>query len=230
MKPKAQPTYTILDFANTLCPQNYFQTTPSNCPSWRNLFDSCIFHDKYWITEWCNARASALDIAAEVGKHVTLSLDEILNEMRNGCRDLSFNRAVLDYACSRRRNGRKTAIVTLNIDWFTEIVVPAHNLESVFDVIVNSSDYGTDDKEYLWEIAFDQLGIGAGYGTALLIDDSAKWVGRFRNNGGNAYQYSDDPSFAEWFTQSGRRPNSKIRYGGERGSISETDGKGEFRG
>jgi len=43
------------------------------------------------------------------------------------------------------------------MDAFTRVVVPAHGFERVFDVVVNSADYGTEDKNALCEIAFGQL-------------------------------------------------------------------------
>jgi FMN phosphatase YigB (HAD superfamily) len=124
-----------------------------------------------------------------IGMHVDIPRDEIIDEMKRDCENLSFNEEVMNFAERQRCEGKKIALVTANMDIFTEIVVPAHDLNNKFDVIVNSADFKTDDKLQLWPIAFEAVGANVDYECSLLIDDSEKWVRRFRNANGQAYQY-----------------------------------------
>ena len=98
----------------------------------------------------------------------------------------------------QRAAGRKTAIVTGNMDVFTKVVMPCHKLSEKFDVIINSFDYQAIDKNILWAKAFEILGHGIGYRQSLLIEDGANNVRKFRANGGYAYQYENDERFLRW--------------------------------
>jgi len=188
----------IFDFADTISSSRYFQTQPQQITNWRQLFDEHIFADKSILTKWCRGILTYYDIADMIGIHVDMTRDEIVDEMKRGCEDLSFNEEVMNYAERQRYVGRKIALVTANMDIFTEIVAPAYDLNNKFDVIVNSADFETDDKLKLWPIAFNKLGANVDYECSLLIDDSEKWVRHFRDAKGQAYQYTNDAAFAEW--------------------------------
>lgn len=189
----------VFDFANTLCSDMYFQTHPTKCQNWRELFQEHIFK-KHWLTEWCNGSVNSDQIAYLMKDHVKMPIDEILFEMKEGCKNLTFNKAVLDFALSQIKGQRKTALVTANIDLFSEVIIPHYQLNSIFNVVVNSADYHTDDKLQLWNIAFKLLGTEANFGSSLLIDDSEKWVNGFRQAGGTGFRYTNDRAFLDWLS------------------------------
>ena len=58
-----------------------------------------------------------------------MDISAVLETMALGCRDLDFNEAVLNFALAQRSQGRRTAIVTANMDIFSDVVVPAHRLD-----------------------------------------------------------------------------------------------------
>jgi hypothetical protein len=120
-----------------------------------------------------------------------------------GCRKLDFNQDVWDFAIDQLEKGRKTVIVTGNMDVFTQVVVPYHHLADQFDAIINSFDYQELDKSILWSKAFELIGDGVGYGQSLLIEDGEKNVMKFRGNGGYAYQYRGDAAFLAWLKSTG---------------------------
>ena len=70
----------------------------------------------------------------------TLETDAILNEMRRGCANLQFNKAVYEYSLTLKGTEIRTALVTNNIDLFTEVVAPFYKLDNACDVIVTSAD------------------------------------------------------------------------------------------
>ncbi len=112
-----------------------------------------------------------------------------------------LNAAVWEFAIGQRAVGRKTALVTVNMDVFSRIVVPAHGLDRIFDVIVSSSDHRDLRKEILWGLAFAQLGDNLHYGNSLLIDDSPQATALFESRGGTAHRYENDQRFREWIHQ-----------------------------
>jgi FMN phosphatase YigB (HAD superfamily) len=143
---------------------------------------------------------TSLDIAGVLSKQVSLDIPTILATMEKGCQHLNFNPAVWDFAVAQKSARRKTALVTDNMDVFTKVVVPAHGLGQLFDVILNSSDFHEIRKEVLWPIAFEHLGDGIGYANSLLIEDGETEPAMFRALGGYAYQYLNDEQFLDWLS------------------------------
>ena len=131
-------------------------------------------------------------IARLIAEHLTYSPDALLRTMKLGCTRLRENAAVKKLAANLKKQGIPIALVTANFDVFSEVVVPAHRYDELFDVIINSSDYGTTDKRQLWPIAFARMGSELGYHNTLLIEDGDKEPQVFRDCGGKAIQYVGD--------------------------------------
>ena len=193
----------VFDFGFTLSPDLYFKVPPPECPDWQNLIQQHIFSNADLIDNWMRGVVTIRDIAAELAPIVGMKVPRIVGFMELGCTNLDFNEAVLNFAISQREQGRKTAIVTGNMDVFTKIVVPCHHLGDKFDVIINSFDYREIDKSVLWAEAFECLGNGIGYSQSLLIEDGEKNVRKFREHGGYAYQYTNDERFLMWLKSTG---------------------------
>jgi FMN phosphatase YigB (HAD superfamily) len=201
--PRMHPDKTgciVFDYANTLSSDLYFQTCPEGFPAWRALFEKHVFSDPRILSDWCKGVLKKHDIARLISPHAGMPVATVLAEMNNSCKELHFNPAVWQLAEAQQIGGHKTVLVTINIDVFSDFIVPFYQLDGLFDVIVNSSDYGTDNKLVLWHIAFEQLGDGITYDNSLLIDDSPKWTTAFANKGGNAFLYRNDAEFEEWLT------------------------------
>jgi len=193
----------VFDFGFTLSSDLYFKVAPPECPDWQNLIQKHIFSNNDLIDNWMSAVVTLWDIAEELAPVVDMKVPRIVELLKSGCEDLNFNEAVLTFAIAQREQGRKTAIVTNNMDVFTEIVMPCHNLDDKFDIIINSFDYHEIDKSVLWAKAFELLGNGIGYSQSLLIEDGEKNVTKFRRNGGYAYQYTNDECFLTWLKSTG---------------------------
>jgi FMN phosphatase YigB (HAD superfamily) len=189
----------VFDFADTLCSDHYF--TPLG-EEHEKAISKLIFgeNSSRWADPWMVGKVTAKEIAVYLAGHLPLSASAILDDLHEGCRSLRFNPAVWELALDQRRRGRKAALVTGNMEVFTEIVVPTHHLDQVFDTIVNSSDYGEGRKEVLWPIAFAQLGPVYTYANSLLIEDSMGNVERFRALGGAAHHYTSDRELMRWLS------------------------------
>ena len=187
----------VFDFAGTLCSCPYFRPLG---PAFLDLVTEKIFgkSSDQWADPWMRGDLSSREVAAYLSGLSGLTEDAILNGLQKGCRSLRFNPAVYEFAKAQKRAGRKTVLATLNMDVFSQIVVPSHSLSSVFDVIVNTSDLGTLKKEVLWQEAFRRLGDEINFPNSLLIDDSPQMVSMFRDLGGVAYRYTNDSEFQNW--------------------------------
>jgi hypothetical protein len=191
-------TCIIFDFGFTLSSDLYFKVAPPECPNWQALIQQNIFRNDVLIDSWMAGAITTENIAEELAPIVHMEVSSIIRFLEAGCQNMDFNEAVLHFAIQQRATGRKTAIVTGNMDVFSKIVVPYHNLNNQFDVIINSFDFREIDKTVLWGKAFEFLGNGIGYNQSLLIEDGEKNVRKFRENGGYAYQYKNDEQFLKW--------------------------------
>lgn len=186
----------IIDFANTLSNSAYFWPLGAEFCS---IVTERIFtgdNKALWASPWCCGRISSEEVADHLATVSGLTRAEVLQGLNDGCANMKLNPVIWGFAQAQRSQGRRTVLATVNMDVFTRIVAPAHGFDIVFDVIVSSADYGTEDKNELCEIAFSQLE-GCTFGNSLLIDDSAKVVEAFRKRGGRAYHYTSDEALAE---------------------------------
>jgi FMN phosphatase YigB (HAD superfamily) len=188
----------VFDFGFTLSPDYYFNVTPPGCPEWHAVIQKEIFGEAAIVNPWMKGELSSLDIARILSRYFPLDIPTIVATMDQGCQRLHFNQAVWDFAFVQKAAGRKTALVTDNMDVFSKVVVPCHGLEALFDVILNSADFHEIRKELLWPIAFERLGGGIRYANSLLIEDGETEPAMFRALGGLAHQYTDDKAFIAW--------------------------------
>ncbi len=194
----AQIKCVVFDFGYTLSPDYYFKIAPRGISQWQAVIQKVIFEEPSVVIPWMRGELTSLDIAGILSDHFPLDIQTIAKTMEKGCQNLNFNQAVWDFAVARKADGRKTALVTDNMDVFTKVVIPAHGLDALFDVIINSADFHEIRKEVLWPIAFERLGGGTGYANSLLIEDGESEPAKFRASGGTAYQYQGDELFLDW--------------------------------
>ncbi len=193
----------VVDFGFTLCSEHYFNRLG---PEMSARASKILFGAKSDMTDrWMSGLATSRDVAAYLSGFLDMSADSIHEKLVSGCSDMHFNDAVWSFVKRQHEASRKLALVTTNADIFSDVVVPAHGLNDVFDMIVNSADYGArlESKRPMWDRAFEALGAGHGYDGALLVEDTLKEVRLFRELGGQAYHYKDDASFAAWLESAG---------------------------
>jgi FMN phosphatase YigB (HAD superfamily) len=192
----------VCDFAFTLCSDLYFKELGSE---WVDLITKILFCKPCPLItkKWGSGECSSKEIAQFLSTRLPFSSCEILDALYRGCATLTLNPGVRDFVLQERDKGKKLALVTINMDVFTEIVVQSHRLDTIFDVIVNSADYSyKGQKEMLWNKAFELLGPDYHYSNSFLIEDGQDCPKRFRELGGQAYQYTDDCTFEEWLKTS----------------------------
>lgn len=194
----------IFDFDGTLCFGRYFEPLGKES---LEVIGTLVFGDSspQWAHPWMKGDLTSQDIASYLSEHLPHSKDDILSALHHGCSNMTFNPAVLGFALEQRQTGRKTALVTANMDVFSDVVAPAHELQSVFNLVLNTSDHRTLDKSILWHKALSSFGSGFSFASSLLIDDSPRMISLFKSLGGHTYQYKGDPAFQAWLEETGFR-------------------------
>ncbi|MBU1049223.1 hypothetical protein KKG90_04280 [Candidatus Bipolaricaulota bacterium] len=198
----AQIRSVFFDFAGTLAPGRYFE--PLGQPS-LDAVGELVFGDNsvQWADPWMRGELASEDIVSYLSDHLPEARDVIQSALQRGCLDMSLNPAVYEFALQQRIAGRKTALVTMNMDVFSDIVVPAHGLGDLFDLVLNTADYRTLDKSTLWCKALDEFGSEYSFAKSLLVDDSPEMIALFRSLGGQAVQYVSDEAFQAWLGATG---------------------------
>ncbi|MDP6455453.1 MAG: hypothetical protein QF898_19400 [SAR202 cluster bacterium] len=193
----------VIDFGFTLCSDYYFRELGTRYE--KRITELVFSRDSEIGRQWMGGLVSSEDVAEYLSNHLDISANDIHSALTRGCTQMSFNKAVWDFARSQRADGRKTALVTVNADIFRDVIVPSHGLDREFDTIVSSSDFGVKlpSKQTLWDTAFEALGAEFGYANSLLIEDTRREVELFRNLGGAAHQYRNDSEFNDWLDSSG---------------------------
>jgi FMN phosphatase YigB (HAD superfamily) len=148
-------------------------------------------------------RRRSSEICRYLCNHLPFTFGQLSEVLEASCRALRFNPAVEALARQLQTDGVPTALVTVNMDCFSELVVPHHRLGELFDVVVNSADHDSLDKRDLWPLAFEALDVPSGYAGSWLIDDSVRNVETFRRLGGRAILYVDDPHFRRQLVRNG---------------------------
>lgn len=190
----------IFDYGFTLSSALYFQLAPPSCPDWPDLIQTLIFRDAAVMDAWFRGVLRLKDLADRMADATRLPSSEVLNYLRLGCAQLALNHAPLALAQQVRASSLRSALVTLNGDIFSDMVVRSQGLDTLFDVIVNSADVGQCNKAQLWPLVFRALGDDIGYHNTLLIEDNATQIALFRDLGGVAYQYQGDAALHAWLS------------------------------
>ena len=189
----------VFDFHRTLCSDLFFRPLGESVVA---CIQALLWgQDQTLFNQWLTGQVKASGIAAYLSGLLGIPACRIEEALREGCREFVLNEAVWGFAQAVRAAGKRTALVTVNADVFSEETVPAHGLDRVFDVIVNSADRGDMDKLRLWPVAFEALGTHIGYANSFLIEDGEDSPRRFTEAGGKAYQYRDDGTFGAWLDQ-----------------------------
>ena len=190
----------VFDYGFSLSSGLYFNVSPPGMTDWEERVQRAVFrgNDDTITGPWMRGEIGLVEIAGLLAREIGLDAEEVLWYLRQGCTDLGFNEAVYEFARRVHCSPLKSALVTANMDVFSDVVVPSHGLDDLFDVIVNSADVGTCDKTVLWPLAFNSLGCGISYRDSLLIEDGEKNPAAFRKLGGMAHQYLGEGEFCGW--------------------------------
>jgi FMN phosphatase YigB (HAD superfamily) len=187
----------IFDYGFTLSSEHYFNVKHSGIPNWFDLIQEVIFSNEEFVKLWMTGKRKLTDVAEMLHCVTHIDTEEILECLKDGCKKLKENAAVINFAKTLKLHSVPIALVTGNFDVFTEIVAPSHGYDKLFDSIINTADCGETDKLKLWPIAFDKFDMKIDYENSLLIEDTIKEIDNFKRMGGHAIMYRSDDQLME---------------------------------
>ncbi len=183
----------LFDFDGVLSKGRFYEKTL--LPHYRETYawiQSNIFDNKELIHKWMRNEINSMDINEIIAKKTGIGY-QILNDLyRESVRMMELERETESVARLLKQSGKKIGIVTDNMDIFTEITVPNHHLDTLFDVVINSADHGMlkqDKNGALFNIALAAL--GEKIEDSLMIDDSESTISLYRKKGGNGLVYKN---------------------------------------
>ena len=183
----------LFDFSGTLAEEvRLFGPSDDVPPSWRTTWEA-RFGEPGFADEWQRGEIGREALIEDLAERFAADAAAIRAHIRSRCEAVVFNPGIMKSVVSRSRRRRPQALVTINPDLFDDIV-EHFELSTLFDVVVLSAREGTIDKIELCRIALERLG-GRDLESALLIDDVAEYVDRFKDEGGLGYRFVDDATF-----------------------------------
>lgn len=218
-------TVVLCDLGGTLADERWMLRSSERFPEWGSVYPAVA---ERLGPAWGRGEVSAQEVAAEVGVGLGAPAGEVLEHMRWLCRRVDPHPAIMGAVRARRGRGGRQALVTVNPDLFSEIVVPALGLADRFGVIVTSWAEGTDDKGHLCRIALDRLGWRGSWSEVVLVDNLEEPVTAFEAAGGQGYRFTSD----DWFEQQvgrGQVPGflpSDVGQGGGQAPAKPWSGRG----
>jgi hypothetical protein len=187
----------IFDYGFTLSSEHYFNVKHPGIPNWFDIIQEVIFSHEEFVKLWMTGKRKLIDVAEMLCCVTHVDTEEILECLKDGCKKLKENAADINFAKTLKIHSVPIALVTGNFDVFTEIIAPFHGYDKLFNIIINTADYGETDKLKLWPIAFGKFNTEIDYKNSLLIEDTVKEIDNFKRMGGHAIQYMSDDQLIE---------------------------------
>jgi FMN phosphatase YigB (HAD superfamily) len=184
--------YAVLlwDFGDTLVDERWMRHAPAGVPGWEEAWSATMAD---LADAWNVGATSSAAVYAALAERTGMALTDVEAHAQACCRQITVHEEAWRVARERRR---PQAVVTVNPDLFTDLVVPACGLATVFDLVVASHQEGTDDKVVLCERALERLGFRGDRLEVLLIDNRPDLVEAWRDAGGSGYWFQGDDRFA----------------------------------
>jgi len=193
----------LFDFDGVLSHGRFYSGLIKKQPETYQRIEAEIFAPPAQLAvDWMRGKKSSRDINLHLSNITGLPAVELEGYLRRSVENMELEKSLLDLARDLRSDGAKTGIVTDNMDIFTDITVPRQNLEKIFDVIVNSADYGylkQDRNGYLFDVACRELK-KEDFKDVLLVDDSKSNCRLFTDKGGEAILYQKESDLENMLT------------------------------
>ena len=187
------PPCLLWDFGDTLCDERFIW---SSSPEWMAIYEAFEAHGGM---AWCEGALTADAFAQRISEPLGMTPGDVARHMRERCHAITWMPQA--WTAFRART-RPQAIVTVNPDLFSEVIVPAHALDQYANVIVTSWEERTNNKADLCDIALERLSGSWSREQALLIDNKVESVEAWRARGGRGYIFTTDGAFArDWAGQ-----------------------------
>lgn len=183
----------LFDFDGVLCKGKFYEATL--LPEYRKIYDwiqKNIFGNDELVRKWMINQINSADINQLIAENTGIQYETLKELYEESVRKKKLEKEIISLAKQLKMSGKKIGIVTNNMDVFTQITIPTHQLDIVFDGIINSADHGLlkkDNEGKLFDIALTIL--GENIENSLMIDDSEQTIELYKKKGGHGFIYRD---------------------------------------
>jgi len=177
----------LWDFGDTLCDERFIW---GSGPEWMEVYET--FDDDGLGAQWCLGEITTRDFSEALGARMNRAPESIAARMAECCRSIQYFPHTYDFFKSCHL---PQAIVTVNPDLFSDVIVPTWNLNQYCGAIVTSWEERTDDKNILNRVAIERLGLDCRNSEALLIDNKHSNIVEWVRVGGAGYRHTGDRVF-----------------------------------
>lgn len=194
----------IFDFDGVLCRDYFYTNLKTSYPEVSDFINTKIFIKGGDVpNKWMQGELTTDDVNKIISNNTGIDFDELSNLFIESVNAMRVDNRLLNLAKTVLSRGGKVALVTNNMDVFNTITIKNYNLDKIFPVIINSSDYGImkhDDGGRLFDIAMEKLD-ESNYDDALLIDDSNNARTTFESKGGATFPFENYEQFEPWMQE-----------------------------
>ncbi len=184
----AQIRCLLWDFGDTLCDEKFIW---GSGPEWMEIYET--FDGDGLGAAWNTGEINTQTFAAELSQRLGQSVESVVAHMTERCNHITFFQRTYEFF---KAHHLPQAIVTVNPDLFSDVIVPVCGFAEDCEVIVTSWEEGTIDKNILNRLAIERIGLSCTNGEAILIDNKQANIDHWAEIGGAGYVYTDDASFA----------------------------------
>jgi FMN phosphatase YigB (HAD superfamily) len=185
------------DYFGVFTHDQFYANLKTEFPQVWEYIQSVIFEGEDKLADhWMRAEYTYQDINRLIARETGINFDNLTKLFIESVRQMRIDKAMLQIVEKYKTQNIPIAIVTNNMDAFSEITVPQYRLDQYFPVIVNSFNYKlmkSDENGKLFDIALEKLGLNS-YEDVLLIDDSARPCALFELKGGETHRFTDTAS------------------------------------
>ena len=179
----------LWDFGDTLVDQRWMLKELPGFPGWLKLF-----RDEIWDGElgnlWSRGDISGERVAQQLATTLNATAESVMQHMQRCSRNIDFSPVLHQFSLTQ---DIPQAIVTVNPDIFTEVIVPHYELTESFDPIITSWQEKELNKADLCDTTLERLSIERS--SALLIDNMKGNIDEWVARGGKGYWYRGESSF-----------------------------------
>jgi FMN phosphatase YigB (HAD superfamily) len=181
----------LFDFDGVLCKDRFYEKTL--LPKYRKVYDwiqSTVFGNKELVWKWMRGQIDSIGINRLIAESTGIGFEKLIELYEESVRKMELEKETIALVKLLKQSGKKVGIVTDNMDVFTNITIPSHQLNVLFDVTINSADYGLlkkDDNGKLFDIALASL--DEKIENSLMIDDSDSTIKLYGQKGGQGFRY-----------------------------------------
>jgi len=182
----------LWDFGDTLADERWMLAPMAGQPAWPDLYLARCGEGELGSL-WNRGLKTAREVAAALGAELGVDGALVFEHMQACSRQVRLYPRVAAFVDAL---AIPQAIVTVNCDIFSDVVVPALDLASRFSPVVASWEAGIEDKADLCDLAMAKLGL-SDRADCLLIDNRADNVASWRARGGSAYRFVGEQALVE---------------------------------